>query len=70
MAESTVIRTVSLRTQAPFVTVQMKEYTPAFVNPLTFVFGLDGEAMVAADVVVQRPIAGAGLLPDKLVVAP
>ena len=70
MAESTVIRTVSLRTQAPFVTVQMKEYTPAFVNPLTFVFGLDGEAMVAEEVVVQSPDAGAGLFPDKLVVVP
>lgn len=70
MEESTVMRTVSRRTHAPFVTVHTKGYTPAIVNPDTAVDGLVGVAIVAVEVVDHKPEAGAGLFPDKLVVLP
>ena len=38
------------------------------VNPVTAVFGVDGEVMVAELVVVHKPLPADGVFPVKLVV--
>ena len=61
----TVIETVSLETQAPFVIVQIKLYTPAVLSPVTPEFGEEGELIPAALVVDQTPDPVKGVLPFK-----
>ena len=61
----TVIETVSLETQAPFVIVQIKSYTPAVLSPVTPEFGEEGEVILAALVVDQTPDPVKGVLPFK-----
>ena len=68
--ESTVMRIVSLCTQAPFVTVHTNTYTPAVFSPLTLEAGLVVFAITAELVVVHTPFAGVGFLPLSAVVEP
>ena len=58
----------SVLKQAPFVIVQIKEYTPAVVNPLTVEVGDDGVVIVAELDVVHSPLPLAGVLPANVAV--
>ena len=59
------IVTVSLVIQLPLVMVHTKVKLPVF-NPVIPVIAEEGVVIVAEEVVVHRPVAGAGLLPVRV----